>query len=175
MESSLCGILPLHRQDCVSLGQILHLFSAPITEEQAWAMIHQAVFCLHELHTQTDLFLIQKPEEFVISREGLVHPDTFTRPHTKRPVMSSYISAVVEIGSVVYCALDYGVAEDEERTLSPGLANLINMMVSQHSSEEEEVSIVVTGSDYRDIVPNSGHLLKTHLFCSDYRDILENY
>ena len=97
MATSLSEILPLHRQDCITLEQILHIFSAPITEELAWAMIHQAVACLYELKTQTDLFLMQKPGEFLISWEGLVHPHTFTRPHAERLVMSSYISAVVEI------------------------------------------------------------------------------
>ena len=43
------------------------------------------------------------------------------------------------------------------------------------SDKRNHDSIVVTGPDYRDIVPISGHLLKTHLFCSDYQDILENY
>ena len=31
----------LDGEDCLSLEQILHSFSAPISEEHAWAVIHQ--------------------------------------------------------------------------------------------------------------------------------------
>ena len=164
MATSLPPILPLHRQDCVTLDQILHLFSAPITEEQAWAIIHQAVSCLHHLQTQTDLYLMQKPGEFIISREGLVHPDTFTRPDIGRLEMTSHISAVVEIASVVYSALDFGVAEDEERTLSDGLDNLINVMVEQQSSK------IAAMDDSEDILSRVLDLCKHHLSLSEEAD-----
>ena len=47
----------LDSQECLSLDQILHSFSAPISEEHAWAVIHQVsrvtmfIYCLGQQST----------------------------------------------------------------------------------------------------------------------------
>ena len=36
--------LKLDNNECLSLGQVLKVFSAPITEEHAWAVLYQVTF-----------------------------------------------------------------------------------------------------------------------------------
>ena len=45
-----------------------------------------------------------------------------------------------DLGSAVYCALDYGLKQDEERILGQSLENLISRMISDYLDEgvEEE-------------------------------------
>jgi spire-like protein len=44
--------------------------------------------------------------------------------------MSFYFQAAVQIGLVIYTALDYGLREDEERQLSPQMEKLLDLMTS---------------------------------------------
>ena len=37
---------------------------------------------------------------------------------------------ISELGLVIYSALDFGLKENEERTLTPGLENLLDLMTS---------------------------------------------
>ena len=38
--------LQLDDNECLSLGQVLKVFSAPITEEHAWAVLYQVTFSI---------------------------------------------------------------------------------------------------------------------------------
>ena len=63
----------LDNQDCLTLGQILSSFSAPITEEHAWAVIHQAVTCLGELEgRQEELFMVTEALQLLFTKDGQV-------------------------------------------------------------------------------------------------------
>jgi len=127
----------LDQQDCLTLAQILRSFSAPITEEHAWAVIHQAVTTLGELEGLEDqLYLMTEADQLLVTKDGLVHPSTFTRGGD-REAMGSRVRGVVELGTVVYSALDYSLPEDEERNLSAGLDNVIELMVEAESEGEE--------------------------------------
>ena len=44
--------------------------------------------------------------------------------------LSFYFQAAVQIGLVIYTALDYGLREDEERQLSPQMEKLLDLMTS---------------------------------------------
>ncbi|TRY61809.1 hypothetical protein TCAL_17229 [Tigriopus californicus] len=42
----------------------------------------------------------------------------------------SHHIVITELGLVIYSALDFGLKENEERTLTPGLENLLDLMTS---------------------------------------------
>lgn len=41
-----------------------------------------------------------------------------------------FLQVITELGLVIYSALDFGLKENEERTLTPGLENLLDFMTS---------------------------------------------
>ena len=45
-------------------------------------------------------------------------------------VLSLSFQVISELGLVIYSALDFGLKENEERTLTPGLENLLDLMTS---------------------------------------------
>jgi len=126
----------LDTRDCLSLAQILRSFSAPITEEHAWAVIHQAVTTLGELEgLEEQLCLMTEADHLLVTKDGLVHSSSFSGGRDREPMVNR-VRAVVELGTVVYSALDYSLPEDEERNLSAGLDNVIELMVEAESEEE---------------------------------------
>jgi hypothetical protein len=68
----------------------------------------------------------------LISQEGLIHPNTFTRSSQNRLSMTNMATGVAELGVAVYDALDWSVNTDSsmERTLSPELERLLDVMTS---------------------------------------------
>jgi hypothetical protein len=44
---------------------------------------------------------------------------------------------ISELGLVIYSALDFGLKENEERTLTPGLENLLDLMTSLLGRKEK--------------------------------------
>ena len=48
---------------------------------------------------------------------------------TRFPSLSLF-QVISELGLVIYSALDFGLKEHEERTLTPGLENLLDLMTS---------------------------------------------
>ena len=44
--------------------------------------------------------------------------------------LSLHLQVISELGLVIYSALDFGLKENEERTLTPGLENLLDLMTS---------------------------------------------
>lgn len=66
---------------CLPLSTILRSFSAPITEEQAWAIAYQALKCLQNcLNSCHQLLLTSDPAHLLIHSEGFVHHLTFQQP-----------------------------------------------------------------------------------------------
>ena len=124
------------------MSRVLQSFSAPISEEHGWAIIHQACAALTQLHSRhtAPLLLVEAPAQLLLTDDGSVHPDSFTRPARTRRRMSSLAQAVAELGVVVYTALDFSLAEEESRALSSGLEHLIDMMTSadtEHDSSQD--------------------------------------
>ena len=59
--------------------------------------------------------------------------------------MTSYTQVVAELGVVVYTALDFSLAEEEQRSLSSGLEHLIDMMTSADSEQGYTQDLVDEG------------------------------
>ncbi|XP_043220598.1 protein spire-like isoform X2 [Amphibalanus amphitrite] len=135
----------------VSLQAILEAFSAPISEEQAWAVCHQCAQAAHSAWSQDRhaCWLVTDLAHVRICADGTVHPATWdarqapakgTAPHTEktpgpeeevyRKIAANEQKLVYELGVVIFRALDYGMKSDEERQLSPSLEELIDSMTS---------------------------------------------
>jgi len=123
----------------IPLSRILQSFSAPISEEHGWAIIHQACITLQhlDLTSHTRAYLVNSTSHILLTVEGLVHTQTFTQAGLGRKEMVSYGGGVAELGVSVYSALDYSLPEDESRALSGGLENVIDIMTSADQREEE--------------------------------------
>jgi len=137
----------LDNNQCLTLEQVVQAFCAPIKEEHAWAVIHQGILTLLQVNSHA-CFLIRGMGDIYITKEGLVHPVTFTRAHLHRLPMNSMATGVAELGVAVYDALDWSVSKDSsfERTLSQELENVLDVMTSADDLElldegigEEEV------------------------------------
>ncbi|XP_037085098.1 protein spire homolog 1-like isoform X2 [Pollicipes pollicipes] len=133
---------------CVSLEHILQAFSAPISEEQAWAVCHQcartakAVWDTDRPHCR----LVTELSHVRLRADGTVEPSTWDArqppakvvpppPNTPdedvyRKIAANEQKIVYELGVVIFRALDYGMKADEERQLSPSLEGLIDAMTS---------------------------------------------
>jgi len=63
----------------VDLHKILRVFSAPITEEHAWALVHQTVEILDTIldDDQSDFYRIETARDIIINIDGSVHFNTF--------------------------------------------------------------------------------------------------
>ncbi|CAG9784110.1 unnamed protein product, partial [Diatraea saccharalis] len=127
--------------ECMSLQQILQAFNSTISEEHAWALFHQAARCFHKcLAEGAPLYLATEPRHVLLHRDGSVHPNTLLRPgdDSCREEVTSEQQLVVNLALVIYRALDYQHAEDEERLISPDLESLITEMTACDDVDEDE-------------------------------------
>lgn len=81
----------LNSECCLSLDLITSSFSAPITEEHAWAIVFECVKCLqeiverHEINKQTSsqrgrkcsVFVVTSTQHIYLHRDGRIHASTF--------------------------------------------------------------------------------------------------
>ena len=58
-----------------------------------------------------------------------------------KPVLTSLVlfQAIVQLGLVIYAALDYGLRDDEERQLTPQTETLLDIMTSAGKSFQQEI------------------------------------
>ena len=63
---------------------------------------------------------------------------TFKQRREGRRTISSENDVVADIGVAIYDALDYGVAQEEQRTLSEELEDVIDKMISSDDDDIEE-------------------------------------
>ena len=89
----------------------------------------------HTSHTRA--YLVGSTSHILLTVDGLVHTQTFSQAGPGKKEMISYAQGVAELGVSVYSALDYSLTEDESRTLSGGLENVIDIMTSADQREEE--------------------------------------
>jgi len=138
----------LDSHGCLSLEQVVQSFHAPIKQEHGWAIIHQGVLSLLGV-VGKPCFLVRGMEDILITKEGLINTETFTRGNHDRVSMTSMATGVAELGVAVYDALDWTVSVDIsiERTLSAELENVLDVMTSADDLEildegigEEEVT-----------------------------------
>ena len=90
-----------------------------------------------DLTSHTRAYLVGSTSHILLTVEGLVHTQTFSQAGPGKKEMISYAQGVAELGVSVYSALDYSLTEDESRTLSGGLENVIDIMISADQREEE--------------------------------------
>ena len=57
-------------------------FSAPITEEHAWAIVFECVKCLHSMveSKPRKVFIVNNTKQILLHQEGRVHESTFLAP-----------------------------------------------------------------------------------------------
>ena len=57
-------------------------FSAPITEEHAWAIVFECVKCLHSMveSKPRKVFIVTNTKQILLHQEGRVHESTFLIP-----------------------------------------------------------------------------------------------
>ena len=67
---------------CLTLEEITSSFSAPITEEHAWAIVFECVKCLHSMVESKPrrVFVVTNTRQILLHREGRVHESTFLIP-----------------------------------------------------------------------------------------------
>ena len=63
---------------------------------------------------------------------------TFKQRKEERRTISSENGVVADIGVAIYDALDYGVAQEEQRTLSEELEDVIDKMISSDDDDDIE-------------------------------------
>ena len=58
------------------------IFSAPITEEHAWAIVFECVKCLHSMveSKPRKVFIVTNTKQILLHQEGRVHESTFLIP-----------------------------------------------------------------------------------------------
>ncbi|XP_059058097.1 protein spire-like [Achroia grisella] len=131
----------LDAADCISLQQILQAFNSTISEEHAWALFYQTSRCYQKcLADGSTCYLPTEPRHVIIHKDGSVHPTTFLHPgdDITREEVNSEIKLVVNLAIVIYTALDYTHAEDEERLITPDLERLITEMTSCDIGDDDE-------------------------------------
>ena len=83
------------------------------------------------------MYTIASPADIVLHKDGGVHENTFALKKPSRKIIKSENVAVADIGVAIYDSLDFGVAEDEQRTLSEELEQVIDRMVSADDDAED--------------------------------------
>ncbi|KAK3564858.1 hypothetical protein QTP86_030431, partial [Hemibagrus guttatus] len=130
------------REAELSLEEVLRSYEQPLNEEQAWAVCYQC--CRGERTARYRYRQCAKgPDSILLHRDGTVtlRPDTHTYTADGEalpapPVQESQL--VQSMGVAIYRALDWGLADNEERDLSPQLEQLIERMVAQEDDEFAE-------------------------------------
>jgi len=90
-----------------------------------------------DLANHARAYLVGSTSHILLTVEGMVHTQTFSQAGPGKKEMVSYAQGVAELGVSVYSALDYSLPEDESRTLSGGLENVIDIMTSADQRDEE--------------------------------------
>ena len=75
----------LDASGCLTLERIISSFSAPITEEHAWAVIYESLKCLDNVITaQIRSYDAVDPAHLLVHAEGFVHPATFQKDSRRK-------------------------------------------------------------------------------------------
>ncbi|XP_019112165.1 protein spire homolog 1 isoform X3 [Larimichthys crocea] len=137
--------------ECLSLEEILRLYSQPINEEQAWAVCYQCCRTLAKEHrgrrsssaassagassSATVPMKISGPGDVRIQRDGSVRVEAQSCEGKYSPCTTTEV--IESLGIMIYKALDYGLKENEERELSPPLEELIDLMTNMAEAERD--------------------------------------
>ncbi|XP_064466601.1 protein spire homolog 1-like [Ornithodoros turicata] len=142
---------------CVPLSSILRAFSAPIGEEQAWALCYQTAKCMCKVWSTDNrgCYALTDTSQLRIHKDGSVHSSTVRclGNAPTRPIATTEHKLVCSLGLVLFHAVEYGLRSDEDYALSRPFEMLIDRMTSadpapgsptQHgdllSSDDEDTS-----------------------------------
>ena len=69
----------LSQEGYLSLAKITNGFNAPISEEQAWAVVFECLKCLKSVMESkpSRVFIVTSTQHILLHREGRVHESTF--------------------------------------------------------------------------------------------------
>ena len=87
---------------------------------------------------QGDIYTIRSPKDILIECDGSVHDETFCGREEGRRVARVENVVVADIGMTIYDCLDFRLGEEEQRTLSERLEQIIDRMVSAEEEEDED-------------------------------------
>ncbi|XP_040162014.1 protein spire isoform X4 [Anopheles arabiensis] len=152
----------------VTLEEILKTFNAPISEDQAWALIYQTSR-MYKARLQEpgcrlrDLRLPLHPHQLNVQKDGSCN--VTARTDKELCIPSTQKKILLKLGIVVYRALDYNLPTSEDCQISHELEELIDFMTSEDNddegierdSEEVEEDLVSVDSD-GDCPPGNGTL-----------------
>ena len=95
--------------------------------------------CFYNLLTsfQGDIYTIRSPKDILIECDGSVHDETFCGVEEGRRVARVENVVVADIGMTIYDCLDFRLGEEEQRTLSERLEQIIDRMVSAEEEEDD--------------------------------------
>uniref|UniRef100_A0A8B9YSU7 Spire type actin nucleation factor 2 n=1 Tax=Bos mutus grunniens TaxID=30521 RepID=A0A8B9YSU7_BOSMU len=121
----------------LSLEEVLKAYEQPINEEQAWAVCFQCCRGLRgapggrrRIRDTADILLRRDGSVSARRESGAAEPTTMVSP------ASSEAQVVQSLGFAIYRALDWGLAEHEERELSPQLERLIDLMANSDCDDD---------------------------------------
>lgn len=127
-------------ENCCSLKIILKSFNAPISEEQAWALIYQIFRLYRDAYIRPDFKLrsLRTPNELDdinVHSDGSVHLGCDLKD-TNNCTVTTLKKVLMQVGIVVYKALDYNLQDDEECMISRDLEQLISYMTVEDIDDE---------------------------------------
>ncbi|XP_058979901.1 protein spire isoform X2 [Musca domestica] len=154
-------------KDCVNIKHILESFKAPLSEEQAWALLYQfmslyrRVAATGQRHIFNDLEIPESMENMSLHRDGRVHCSWSEVERKKRERVlqeqrqhqqeaeqsgdfnhaqhiASHKKVLRNVAVVVYNALDYNLHEDEQCQMSQELEELITHMTEDETEEDDD-------------------------------------
>ncbi|XP_050442130.1 protein spire isoform X2 [Adelges cooleyi] len=134
----------LDEDGCVSLIDIIKSFNTPVSEEHAWALCYQCAKCFKYAFERepNKCRVVRSLEEVRIHKDGYIHPSTIIRTNEtveshdnsekfgnddSKTVLKHHV--IASLGYIVFQILDFGIDNDEERSLNPELESLIKRMV----------------------------------------------
>ncbi|XP_058125094.1 protein spire isoform X3 [Anopheles coustani] len=123
----------------VTLEEILKTFNAPISEDQAWALIFQASRMFKARLQESgcrlrDLRLPLHPHQLHVQKDG----SCFVTAKTDKElcVPSTQKKILLKLGVVVFKALDFNLSSTEDCHISHELEELIDFMTSEDNDDE---------------------------------------
>ncbi|XP_059222125.1 protein spire isoform X2 [Stomoxys calcitrans] len=153
-------------KDCVNVKNILESFKAPLSEEQAWALLYQFISLYRRVAASVKRYVFNELEipecmdNMSLHRDGSVHCSWSELERNKRQQaiqqreqaqeadqsgdfnhaqhIASHKKVLRKIAVVVYNALDYNLHEDEQCQMSQELEELITHMTVDDDETDDE-------------------------------------
>lgn len=131
-------------ESCISLKTILSSFNAPLSEEQAWALIYQSVKLYKDVFqrqgtTYSNADVPDNLEDVSVHNDGTVHI-VFRQQNGEHnddsTTIASHKKIVCKLGMIIYTALDYNLQADDECPMSQELEQLISHMTGDDADDD---------------------------------------